>query len=105
MELLRRKSAEFFNYLLILELECLLNCHALDEHCCNTACSNSRAAAERFELCINYDIILYLEVHLHYVAAGRVTNLTYCVCIFYLTHVSGVCKMVYNLFCIHIFTS
>ena len=56
------------------------------------------AAAEGLELYILYDIILYLHVHLHDIAAFSVSYFTYRIRILYHTYVSGIAEMIHYFF-------
>jgi len=63
---------------------------------------NRRAAPERLEFYICYNIVFYFQKDFHNVAAFRVADFAYAVGVFYFPNVSRVCEVIHDFFAVHI---
>ena len=102
MHLNWRKSVQSLHHCFISHLQCFLYRFSFYKLCRHTAGRHSCTAAKCLELTIlNNTIVINIQIHTHDVSALSIADGTYTTCVFNLTHIAGIIKMIHYLFAVH----
>ena len=96
MELVRGKSAQRIDNILVCHIESLFDRLALNHLSCHRARGNRAAAAEGLKLHVFNFIVLDLEIHLHDVAALGVADFAHAVRVLDASHISRVHEVIHH---------
>ena len=102
----RRQSVKCFHDCFIGNSHGLPDCLSLYQLRGHAAGCHGSPAAKGFELHVTDNLILInIQVNPHDIAAFGISHCPHSAGVLYLTHISGVLKMVHYFFCVHLYSS